>query len=120
MLKNQSEDVPFGCAWRRSFETAARNAGLGEDVVFYTLRHTTLEMTMRYAHLAQSSLIDASESIASIYLNLEMGTEMKILSHCPITHAPLAQPVEQLTLNQWVDGSSPSGRTFPYMSRTDE
>ena len=26
--------------------------------------------------------------------------------------APLAQLVEQLTLNQWVDGSSPSGRTF--------
>ena len=26
-------------------------------------------------------------------------------------HAPLAQSAEQLTLNQWVPGSSPGGRT---------
>ena len=26
-------------------------------------------------------------------------------------YAPLAQLVEQLTLNQWVEGSNPSGRT---------
>ena len=27
------------------------------------------------------------------------------------TNAPLAQSAEQLTLNQWVPGSSPGGRT---------
>ena len=34
------------------------------------------------------------------------------IKYLHINIAPLAQLVEQLTLNQWVEGSIPSGRTF--------
>ena len=35
-----------------------------------------------------------------------------VIRNLQIFNAPLAQLVEQLTLNQWVEGSIPSGRTF--------
>ncbi len=34
------------------------------------------------------------------------------IKYLHINIAPLAQLVEQLTLNQWVEGSNPSGRTL--------
>ncbi len=34
------------------------------------------------------------------------------IKYIQINNAPLAQLVEQLTLNQWVEGSIPSGRTL--------
>ncbi len=34
------------------------------------------------------------------------------IKYIQINNAPLAQLVEQLTLNQWVEGSIPSGRTI--------
>ncbi len=36
---------------------------------------------------------------------------MRLLFEAFREHASVAQLVEQLTLNQWVEGSSPSGRT---------
>ncbi len=36
-----------------------------------------------------------------------------------IADAPLAQSAEQLTLNQWVPGSSPGGRTLSHVKRSD-
>lgn len=36
---------------------------------------------------------------------------MRLLFEVFREHASVAQLVEQLTLNQWVEGSSPSGRT---------
>ena len=37
-----------------------------------------------------------------------------------LADAPLAQLAEQLTLNQWVPGSSPGGRTKETLTETPE
>lgn len=71
---------------KRSYRTAVKNAGLGSDVVFHTLRHTfashlvmagvdiptvskllghkSLAMTMRYSHLAPNHLSKAVDTLA--------------------------------------------------------
>ena len=47
-----------------------------------------------------------------VYLPYTHTTVLSTIPGFQISKAPLAQLAEQLTLNQWVEGSIPSGRTL--------
>ena len=56
--------------------------------------------------LGQGSCLCSIRPVRSVVIMLTFGSE-----HNFEPTAPLAQLAEQLTLNQWVPGSSPGGRT---------
>ena len=74
------------------------------------------------SHHGRSSLSrDSSDVTLRVVLNL---LETRVCLDEPargfISQAPIAQLVEQLTLNQWVLGSSPNGGTLLHMGETAE
>ncbi len=55
--------------------------------------------------------MDTRQDFFDIF-STEQFLERKISVHLQLTNDSVAQLAEQLTLNQWVEGSNPSGVTF--------
>ena len=58
-----------------------------------------------------------SFNINSIFFEIYLIFFMHLLTYYFLQNAPVAQLVEQMTLNHRVEGSSPSGCTIFYMIR---
>jgi hypothetical protein len=91
-------------------------AGVDLRTLAGLMGHQTIQMTMRYAHLAPSHTLAAVERLVS-----QAGPERSSVSAVEClrngTIGPVAQRLEPWTHNPLVPGSNPGGPTSPFRSK---